>query len=319
MNNIPDNIESKVCSKCGESFPATIEFWREYGKGSCRWHYTCRRCNDDPFIEGTRYCPKCGKLFALTFEFWGRDVRLVYGLSYECLECVALKNPQISNMGTKICSVCGKSVPMDCEDWVVCGKHGNGMIGTCLECDIDTGAKVIESRALTKKKWNNSAAPTWMVNKLSRYEEINGNMVQCAYCGKLIRPTNKQVRARLRAIIKGYGGSRIYCSEGCKSSCPIFNQKKYPKGFKPASSREANPLLRQLVLKRDDYTCQKCGATIGDKVQLHCHHVLPATQNPMTANDPENCIAYCKKCHIEVHKKPGCKNHELKNEEFECA
>jgi len=152
------------------------------------------------------------------------------------------------------------------------------------------------------------------IEETRQSKDIEGAMeVTCAYCGKWFLPTNGQVANRVAAINET-GGKMFYCSEGCKFACPVFHRIKYPKGFKKASSRESNPILRQLVLKRDNYTCQKCGITIGGDTQLHCHHVLPARQNPMTANDTDNCTTLCKKCHIEVHKKPGCKNHELKCE-----
>ena len=177
--------------------------------------------------------------------------------------------------------------------------------------------KIAKSRAkafMSPANYKTFAPQLSGIEKARQSKDIEGAIeVTCAYCGKWFLPTNSQVSARIAAINKT-GGLRFYCSEGCKFACPVYNQKKYPKGFKKATSRESNPILRQLVLKRDNYTCQQCGATIGDKVQLHCHHVLPATQNPMTANDPDNCTTYCKKCHIEVHKTPGCKNHELKCE-----
>jgi len=47
--------------------------------------------------------------------------------------------------------------------------------------------------------------------------------------------------------------SRFYCSESCKQECSIYNRRKWPKGFKIATSREVQPELRQIVLKRDNY------------------------------------------------------------------
>ena len=132
---------------------------------------------------------------------------------------------------------------------------------------------------------------------------------KCAYCGKWFQPKKGAVAFRLSAsktMLQGEG--RLYCSQGCKDACPIYKRIKHPRGFKNATSREANPHLRQIVLKRDNYTCQICG----DKdAQLHCHHITPATQNPGFAEDPFSCITLCKKCHNGVHKQNGCKYHEL--------
>lgn len=157
-----------------------------------------------------------------------------------------------------------------------------------------------------------------LFQELSIYEETRQDpknivlgQAKCAYCGNWINPTNSQTDRRMKAINEK-GGCYFYCEgPNCRNSCPVYKQVKFPKGFRVATSRESNPLLRQLVLKRDNYTCQHCGATI-DEAPLHCHHVVPARQNPMTANDPNVCITLCKSCHISVHKTPGCTYQELK-------
>ena len=136
--------------------------------------------------------------------------------------------------------------------------------------------------------------------------------VKCAYCGKWIIPTNTQVSNRLQVFNGNYSGeNRFYCSENCKQSCPIFRKILWPKGFKKATSREVVPLLRQLVLKRDNYACQKCGATT-ETAQLHVHHEKSYTLNKIMANDPDNCITLCKKCHQQVHSQEGCRTVDLR-------
>ena len=163
--------------------------------------------------------------------------------------------------------------------------------------------------------------------ELSAYESITLTedrlhiRVKCVYCGGWFMPTVSQISNRMcaiKGIICGYAENRLYCSEGCKESCPTFKRKLYPKGFKKATSREVDPVLRKMCFDRDDYQCQKCGATIKD-AQLHCHHIEGYAQNIHLGNDITNTITYCKDCHKAVHKKPGCRYHELRNEEFECT
>lgn len=136
--------------------------------------------------------------------------------------------------------------------------------------------------------------------------------VKCAYCGKWIIPKIIEVTNRIYAL-KGItsGENRFYCDENCKRECPIYNQRKYPKGFKEASSREAQPELRQLVFKRDNYICQKCSST----KSLHCHHVEGIRWEPLESADIDKCITYCKKCHKEVHKKEGCNTTDMQCKE----
>ena len=143
-------------------------------------------------------------------------------------------------------------------------------------------------------------------------ETVSNNQIKCRYCGRWVTPTVKQVKARLQGI-EGNDKNYIYCSDECKQECPTYRKKKYPKGFKPASSREVNPHLRQLVLERDNYTCQKCGKDQDElTVGLHCHHIIPYVNSPIEADDPDNCITLCKDCHKLVHKLPDCGYNELK-------
>jgi len=134
--------------------------------------------------------------------------------------------------------------------------------------------------------------------------------IKCVYCGKWHIPKLMDVKNRVGAL-NGYmnGEQRLYCSDGCKSACPIYWQKLWPKGFKPATSREVQPELRKMVLERDDWTCQRCGES---EAELHCHHITGVVQNPIESADVDNCITFCKDCHKWIHQQDGCKYHELR-------
>ncbi len=133
--------------------------------------------------------------------------------------------------------------------------------------------------------------------------------VRCTYCGKWIIPSIKNVRSRLNCLEgNGHGESRFYCpGPSCRRQCSIFGRVKYPRDYAPGTSREVGPELRKMVLERDDYKCQKCGAT----EKLHCHHIDPVISNPIESADMDNCITYCKDCHKAAHGQSGCKNNEL--------
>ena len=135
--------------------------------------------------------------------------------------------------------------------------------------------------------------------------------VRCTYCGNWFTPTNGQVANRVNSIIRtAEGESRFYCNNLCKISCSIYNQKKYPKGFKVDSSREVLPELRKMCFIRDNYQCQKCLKTNAD-ASLHCHHITPVISNPIEAADLDNCITLCKECHKSAHKDVGCRYTDL--------
>jgi hypothetical protein len=141
-------------------------------------------------------------------------------------------------------------------------------------------------------------------------EDNNILEVKCTYCGKWYIPKSRDIWNRINALNgKVNGEYRLYCSDNCKQECPIFNQKKYPKGFKQASSREVQPELRQMVFERDNWTCQnpKCKS----KKNLHCHHKEGIRWEPLESADIDQCITYCKHCHQEAHEKEGCRTVDM--------
>lgn len=56
--------------------------------------------------------------------------------------------------------------------------------------------------------------------------------------------------------------------------------------------------FREKVLRRDGYTCQRCGKTGGN---LHVHHIKRFVDTPELRLEPRNGITLCDRCHREVH------------------
>lgn len=76
---------------------------------------------------------------------------------------------------------------------------------------------------------------------------------------------------------------------------------RYVDGSSPLRQRmyargRGKAFLRK-VLKRDDYTCQRCGS--GN--DLHVHHIKPWAGNPGHRFDEGNVVTLCKDCHSWVH------------------
>ncbi len=138
--------------------------------------------------------------------------------------------------------------------------------------------------------------------------------VKCIYCGRWYIPKLHTVIDRIRSINSfSFGEHRFYCSNKCKEECSIYRQVKYPKGFKPATSREVQSELRQLRFKIDNYTCQKCKKHQDElDVPLHCHHIEGIRWEPLESADLDKVITLCKDCHIKVHKIEGCGYNDMK-------
>jgi len=60
---------------------------------------------------------------------------------------------------------------------------------------------------------------------------------------------------------------------------------------------------RKSVYKRDNHTCQNCGADGGihANIELHAHHVVPKSRGG--THDVSNLITLCSQCHKTVHSK----------------
>ncbi len=69
-----------------------------------------------------------------------------------------------------------------------------------------------------------------------------------------------------------------------------------------AIERNISPQLRNEILERDGFTCQRCGAGPGDpdpfnsarKVRLHIDHIIPISQGG--TNDKSNLRVLCSAC-----------------------
>jgi hypothetical protein len=129
----------------------------------------------------------------------------------------------------------------------------------------------------------------------------------CDYCGRVYVPPLRSVKDRVDSIeaYSGQGGERrLYCSEECKIACPIYGQVKHYKGQRViGSSREVPPLVRQMVLKRDNYTCQRCLETDAPMI---AHHKYGYAHYPALGCDICDIVTVCLDCHKAIHKIPGC-------------
>jgi 5-methylcytosine-specific restriction endonuclease McrA len=162
---------------------------------------------------------------------------------------------------------------------------------------------------------------SWCENVRRNQADINIMEVQCTYCGKWYIPKLDDITHRIQALKGQLGGeNRLYCSEHCKSACPLYHKSPETLMREDAvragrltwlkMSREVQSELREMVLERDNHTCKNCGAT----ESLHCHHILPVAVEPLLSADIDNCITLCEQCHKQVHQQNGCRTGQLRTE-----
>ncbi len=177
-----------------------------------------------------------------------------------------------------------------------------------------------ENKELVKernRRYTQSPAKYFLADRISFCEEVRRDpnnsellQVKCFQhdCEKWFNPTWIQVWDRIGAVFgeRNQGDCHLYCSENCKNSCAIYNQKLYPKYYKPhreSQSREVQPELRELVLEHDNYTCLKCGST----EDLECHHIEGIRWEPLESADIDKCMTVCESCHDAIHQIEGCR------------
>jgi len=110
----------------------------------------------------------------------------------------------------------------------------------------------------------------------------------CQWCGKEITGKRKSVK--------------VNCSEECRNK---YNRAVYANYGGGARCGYGNHILR-----RDNYTCQKCGEFYGlinehgIKIPtdrgLHIHHIKQIQYGGDDA--PDNLISLCSSCHKDIHK-----------------
>lgn len=138
-------------------------------------------------------------------------------------------------------------------------------------------------------------------------------------------PWNKGTRGLMKAWNKGQVGVQVGWSKGLtKNTNPIVRKiaefkvgktrpdllgNKFREGIRPKSWRggitPANRLerikfgktMRMMVFKRDDYTCQLCGAR---RTPIQVDHVMSWSGYPDLRFDLGNCRTLCAKCHYLI-------------------
>mgnify|MGYP001588212239 FL=1 len=68
----------------------------------------------------------------------------------------------------------------------------------------------------------------------------------------------------------------------------------------------SNGLWKEIIkqiLKKDNYTCERCRCTHSTKNALHTHHIKSWASHPNSRFDLNNLITLCRRCHNWTHSK----------------
>jgi hypothetical protein len=274
----------------------------------------------------TKRCSKCKEIRSENEFHKNRKYlssRCIYCKSKKTKEEYLLEKENIKNFLKK----CGR-----CKEWKIYDmfssdkSRSDNLDGLCRECrkyyieinkeKINEKNKIYREENIEKEKIRSINFQNSLVKFNSKYTkhlikynyEVQNNgeylEIKCKNCHKFFISTNRQVASRIQAIKGSYSlGSEnhLYCSEECKGSCGLFKRRVDPKDLKINNSN--NPEWVKIVLENANYECEICGSI----EKLNAHHIIPVSINPLLAEDIDNGVCLCKKCHYEiVHKLPGC-------------
>jgi hypothetical protein len=138
-----------------------------------------------------------------------------------------------------------------------------------------------------------------------RYNNENKLQVKCKKCQQWFFPKNTALTSRIYALEKenGNDGCYLYCSKECKNKCVVYHSHSSNINNKNLAELM---ILRNYVLKRDNYICQYCE----NKAEV-VHHTRPQKIEPFFSLDPDYAISVCRECHIKYSHRGECSFHEL--------
>lgn len=132
----------------------------------------------------------------------------------------------------------------------------------------------------------------------------------CGYCGK-----------EIEVIPSIYNSNKFcYCDKECMSKhyAEIYTGENSPtwKGGKSHHYVGGFYAARKKVRERDEYTCQLCGITEKEYgMELSVHHITKYRlfEDKQEANNLDNLVCLCEKCHRFVHSNANVDNIYIKS------
>lgn len=110
------------------------------------------------------------------------------------------------------------------------------------------------------------------------------------------RPKSAETRAKISASLTGRSGTPH--EQPAKDAISSAQRARWA-GLRSAVSRSSTEYKawRASVLRRDNGTCQECGAR---NVIMHAHHIKPFNDYPDMRYDVSNGVTMCASCHVKL-------------------
>jgi hypothetical protein len=165
--------------------------------------------------------------------------------------------------------------------------------GSWEEAVASISAKAIKSKSLTDKELLQYYLDCWEWNSEGTFS------VDLAPTQGVIEAYNKKTRKAISIYYytkRGWTWSELKADMNLVvSGLKTLDQIVDAKGIE--IDKPVSPRMRAMILKRDNSTCQMCGAMAvsGSTITLHVHHKFPRSKGG-SSTDPENLETLCSEC-----------------------
>jgi len=107
----------------------------------------------------------------------------------------------------------------------------------------------------------------------------------CPHCNNLY--DEREVSCQCQKDLRNEYSKKYY--EDNKEMKKMFNSSRWKK-------------LREIIIRRDGYMCNRCFVQLGIVVNddLQVHHIIPRIDRPDLMFDENNLVAVCKTCNLQL-------------------
>ena len=194
---------------------------------------------------------------------------------------------------------------------------GNLRSGTTSSCGCFLSENAKERNTFQAKDYQVKHPLFCKIEEIRDFEGGLGIEVRCknSNCRKWYSPTSYQIQKRIVAIEKPEEHllgteNHLYCSDGCKHSCPVFRSRTDPFANKevPWTPYELQIFSDEVKLRQfEEYGHNFCEYKDCDNPgPYHAHHERPKSVDWIFALDPDNGIVFCSEHHYEIGHSGEC-------------
>ncbi len=300
-DTIPQDVPQKQCYRCGETFPATRQFFFVNKKAKDGLLTRCKTCSEHrtqpryQAKEGYKRCSHCKIEFPLTNEYFHVDNSQPDHFDYSCKQCVLAKsaqryveakqNVQSGIPAELICRKCGCTKPLTEEYFYKDPVRRYGLTETCKTCkNAQIKAYRTEHPEIYKEQWQRQRHLRKDKN-VAYYLTHKEKWVDSGRRRR--REKGEQIREQKR---------RYFQTERGKLAQRTASRNRKARNKGAEGKFTGQDVQRQLKAQHNKcYWCQ-------DKLaKYHIDHIVPLSRGG--TNCPDNLVVSCPTCNLRKNNK----------------